>query len=297
MVLIVPALLVLSFIGIRFQKPNSKENNYLSKSTTNSIRGFFIVLIVAAGILNLLDRNTLNQLDYPLSLFCLDSSNPWFSFSLGGLLFAPFFFYSGYGIFQTFKERGKEYARRIPLQQILRHYISYFLVWILYAITALALGSQFTISEYLFSAIGLARIGNENWYVFIMLFMYLFSYISIRIADKKTAVIINIILAVFFLFLLIKFDVPTWVWNTTFAYLFGILYSFFKERIEKAAFKNRINRYIFFTVSSLLLVGSISVVSLIPFGDFQAFMFAFPTLFFCLSIVFFTMIFKMNNRF
>ena len=297
MVLIVPALLVLSFIGIRFQKPNSQENNYLSKSTTNSIRGFFIVLIVAAGILNLLDHNSLNQLDYPLALFCLNSSNPWFSFSLGGLLFAPFFFYSGYGIFQTFKEKGKEYARRIPLQQILRHYISYFLVWILYAITALALESRFTISEYLFSAIGLARIGNENWYVFVMLFMYLFSYVSFRIADKKTAVIINIILATFFLFLLIKFDVPTWCWNTTFAYLFGILYSYFKERIEKIAFKNRINRYIFFAVSAALLAGSIVVVSLIPFGDFQAFMFALPTAFFCLTIVFFTMIFKVNNRF
>lgn len=296
MVLIAPVLLIIAFIGIRFQKPKPEENNYLDKATTYPIRGFFVVLIVAAGILNLLDKNSLNQLDYPLALFCLDASNPWFSFSLGGLLFAPFFFYSGYGIFQTFKERGKEYARKIPLQQILRHYISYFLVWILYAITALALESPYTISEYLWSAVGLARIGNENWYVFVMLFMYLFSFISFRIADKKTAVIINIVLAVFFLFLLINFNVPGWLWNSTFAYLFGILYSYFRERIEKIIYRKKYNRWIFLVGSILLLIGSLVVVSLIPYHDFQAFMFALPTIFFCLTIVFFTMIFKLNSR-
>ena len=296
MVFIVPALIIVALIGVRFQKANANENNYLSKNTTNSIRGFFIVLIVATGILKLIDQSTLNQFDTPLMIFSLGSTPYQTSLSLGGLLFAPFFFYSGYGIFQTFKERGKEYARKIPLQQILRHYLSYFIVWILYAITALALESPFTISEYLLSSIGLARIGNENWYVFVMLFMYLFSFIAFRIADKKTAVIINIILAVFLLFLLIKFDVPDWCWNTTFAYLFGVVYSYFKERIEKVAFKNKYNRWIFLFVSFGLLVVSLFLVNLIPYGDFQAFMFAIPTLFFCLDIVFFTMIFKMNSR-
>lgn len=296
MVFIVPALIAISFIGIRFQKSNPEENNYLSKATTNSIRGFFIVLIVATGILKLIDPSTLNQFDIPLTIFSLGSTPYQTTLSLGGLLFAPFFFYSGYGIFQNYKERGKQYARKIPLQQILRHYLSYFIAWILYAITALALEAPYSVSDYLLSSIGLARIGNENWYVFVMIFMYLFSFISLRIADKKTAVVINIILAVFFLFLLIKFEVPDWCWNTTFAYLFGIVYSYLKERIEKVAFKNKYNRLILLVVSFSLLVVSIYLVGLIPYGDFQAFMFALPTLFFCLVIVFFTMIFKMNSK-
>ena len=296
MVFIVPALIVIAFLGVRFQKPKPEENTYLNKSTSYSIRGFFIVLIVATGILKLIEPGTLNRFDAPLTIFSLGTTSDQLSISLGGLLFAPFFFYSGYGIYQTFKERGKEYARKIPLQQILRHYLSYFIAWILFAITALALKSPYSISDYLWSAVGLARIGNENWYVFVMIFMYLFSYIALRIADKKTAVIINIILAVFFLFLLIKFEVPDWCWNTSFAYLFGVLYAYFKERIERVAFKNRINRWLLLFISFGLLLISLYLVNLIPFGDFQAFMFSLPTLFFCLMIVFFTMIFKMNNR-
>ena len=95
MVFIVPLLIAISFIGIRFQKANSAENNYLEKSTTNSIRGFFIVLIVSVGILNLLPVESLNRFDQPLLIFSLGGSLKGLEISLGGLLFVPFFFYSG----------------------------------------------------------------------------------------------------------------------------------------------------------------------------------------------------------
>ena len=242
MVLIVPALVILSLIGIRFQKNNPTDNTYLSKNTTNCIRGFFIILIVAAGFLNIIPASSLNAFDQPLKIVALGGTVPGTTLKLGGLLFVPFFFYSGFGIFETFKNKGKEYARKIPLQQILRHYLSYFVAWVLFAIAALALKSNYSIGDYLLSAIGFTQIGNENWFVFVMIIMYLCSFIAIRIADKKTAVIINIILGLFFLFLLIRFDVPTFCWNTTFAYMFGVVFSYFKERIEKWLFKNKINR-------------------------------------------------------
>lgn len=290
MVFIVPVLVLISLIGIRFQKNNSTDNTYLSKQTTNCVRGFFIILIVAVGFLNLIPASSINNFDAPLSILSLGGM------SFGGLLFVPFFFYSGYGIFETYKEKGKKYARRIPLQQILRHYLSYFIAWIFFAIAALALKSPYSISDYLLSAIGLSEIGNENWFVFVMLFMYLFSYIGIRVADKKTAVIINIVLALFFLFLMINFDVPKFCWNTTFAYLFGIVYSYLKERIEKWLFSKKFNRLIILAVSTALFIGSIALLYYAPDNTFMSFMFAFPTFFLCVTILSFTSIVKLRSR-
>ena len=296
MVFIVPALIVLTFIGIRFQKNNPEENTYLNKNTTNCIRGFFIILIVAASLLSFIPRGSGNMFDEPLRILSLGGTIEGSTLSLGGLLFTPFFFYSGYGIFETFKNNGREYARRIPLQQILRHYLSYFIAWVLFAITALAMKYNYSIKDYLLSSIGLSTIGNENWFVFIMIFMYLFSFIAIRIADKKTAVIINIVLATFFLFLLIKFEAPAFCWNTTFAYLFGVIFSYLKERIEKRLFRNIINRFVMMIGSAILFISSLALIEMIPYGDFRAFMFAFPTLFFCMMIVGFTSIFQLRSR-
>ncbi len=297
MVFIVLALVLLSFIGVRFQKVNAAENTYLNKSTTNCIRGFFILLIIICGLLNVIPAGTLNKFDTPLKILSLGGTVQGLSLSLGGLLFVPFFFYSGFGIFETYKNQGKEYARKIPLQQILRHYLSYFIAWVFFAITALAMKYNYSVNDYLLSAIGLSTIGNENWFVFIMIFMYLFSFVAIRIADKKTAVIINIVLATLFLFILIRFDVPNFCWNTTFAYLFGIVFSYLKERIEAWLFKNKYNRFFILGISTALFVGSLFMIDTIPYGDFRAFMFIFPTLFLCMALVSFTSIFKFKNRF
>ncbi len=296
MVFILPALLVLSLIGIRFQKCNAAQNTYMSKDSSNSIRGIFIILIFCATFLGgsafsgFVPQSQMNMFDTPMKTFFGNFEQ---------LLYVPFFFYSGFGIFETYKNLGKQYARKIPLQQILRHFLSYFVAWIFFAITALALKANYSIRDYLLSVIGISNIGNPtNWFVFVMIFLYLFSFVSFRIADKKTAVIIHVILMIFIYFMFKSFAMPgsPYLWNSMPAYVFGVIYSYAKERIEPKLFKHKITRYIVLVVSVGLLAVSMFYIKLIPYGDFQRAAFLVPSFFFCVVLISLTSIFKIKNK-
>ena len=291
MVFLLPILFIISLFGVRLQKCNSQENTYLSKDSSNAIRGIFIVLIFCATFMTgHFTSDAPNMFDRPMDSFFSNFEQ---------LLYVPFFFYSGFGIFETYKNLGKQYARRIPLQQILRHFISYFIAWVLFAITALALHSQYSIQDYLLSIIGISDIGNPtNWFVFVMIFLYFFSFISFRIADQKTAVIIHIVLVTFLYFMFRSFAEPgsPYLWNSMPAYVFGVIFSHLKERIEPLLFKRKITRYIVFFVSVGLLALTMFYIKLIPIAVFKNAAFIFPSLFFSMALLSLTSIVKIKNK-
>ena len=296
MVFILPVLFIISLFGIRLQKCNSQENTYMSKDSSNGIRGIFIILIFTATFLGggafagFVPQSAMNMFDKPMQSFFQQFEQ---------LLYVPFFFYSGYGIFETYKNKGKDYAKKIPLQQILRHFISYFVAWIFFAVTALALKSNFSIRDYLLSIVGISSIGNPtNWFVFVMIILYLFSFVSFRIADKKTAVIIHIILTLFIYFMFKSFALPgsPYLWNSMPAYVFGVIYSYGKERIEAKLFKHRIIRYIVLLASVGLLALSMFYIKQIPYGDFRRAAFVVPSFFFSVALISLTSIVRIKNR-
>ena len=288
MVLILPVLLILSLIGVRLQKSNPSQNTYLTKDNSNAIRGIFIILIFTSTFIATM--SSFNKLDGPMVYFVKNYEQ---------LLYVPFFFYSGYGIFETFKIHGKAYARKIPLQQILRHFISYFISWILLAMTALALHSNYSIQDYLLSIIGLSDIGNPtNWFVFVMILFYFITFLSFRVADKKTAVIINIVLTIF-LFFMFRTFAPTgsrYLWNTMPAYVFGIIYSYGKDRFEKFLFKNKFIRPIVLIVSFAALVGSIYIIKFLPYSAFRNAAFIFPSFFMSWVLVSLTSLVNIRSK-
>ena len=268
----------------------------MSKDSSNAIRGIFIILIFTSIFLGggafkgFVDADKLNLFDKPLVSFFSQFEQ---------LLYVPFFFYSGFGIFETFKNKGKKYARRIPLQQVLRHFLSYFVSWVLFAVTALALHSNYTIQDYLLSIVGLDNIGNPtNWFVFVMIILYIFSFVSFRIADQKTATIIHIILTIFIYFMFKSFAMPgsPYLWNSMPAYVFGVIYSYIKERAEQFLFKHKITRYIVFLVSLAFLVVTMYYIRLIPYGDFQRAAFLAPAFFFTVALISFTSIVRIKNK-
>ena len=290
MVFILPVLIILLLIGLRFQKCKVSEPIPIDKTYTLTIRGIFIVLIVLCSYFAVWINSggSLNRFDVPMEHFLND---------FGQLIYVPFFFYSGFGIFETYRTQGKEYARRIPLQQILRHFLSYFIAWILFSVTALALKSQFSLQDFLLSAFALSTIGNSSWFVLVMIFLYFFSFVSFRIADHKTAVAINILFAIMLVFALKGFGLPSYYWNTLFAYVFGIWYSYLKDRIDRKVLKN-IPLKIFFL---LLGIGGLSISFLvnqnIPFNDFQNAAYVFPVFFFCVILVSFASLFTIKSKF
>ena len=121
---------------------------------------------------------------------------------------------------------------------------------------------------------------------------------SFRMADKKTAVIINIVFTLFLYFMYRKLAQPgsPYLWNLMPAYVFGIVYSYGRERIEKFLFKNKLNRFIVLFLSAGLVVGSLYTIERIPIDDLRNAAFLFPSLFFSMFIVSLTSIFRIKNK-
>ena len=287
MVFVLPIIFLIVLLGLRFQSKKNEENTYLQKNSTLTIRGVFILLIVISSYVTAISTSSLNRFDVPMVNFVA---------RFGEMMFVPFFFYSGYGIFKTYKTEGKEYARRIPLQQILRHFLSYFIAWGFFAVTALALESQYSVHQFILSGFALSTIGNTSWFVLVMLFLYFFAFVSFRIADHKTAVIINILLSVMFIFILRGLNFPSYYWNTLFAYEFGIIYCYLQDRIETKILKNRVLKALVLVLGIIGVIVSFLVIKQIPFSDFRDAAYVFPVFFFCMALIGFTSLFTIKSK-
>ena len=90
MILWIALLCVVSMVGVRFSK---YHEDYLSKDSTNAIKGIFAVVIL-----------------YSHMRGYLDLSSGWYNTAyvrilkyIGQMMVAPFLFYSGYGIMESLK--------------------------------------------------------------------------------------------------------------------------------------------------------------------------------------------------
>ncbi len=259
MIIILVAVFLCIFIKIKFRKLDNIDS-YLDRNQTTSIIGIFAVVIFFSHFFGYFDRSTLNQLD-GIAAFTTSA--------LGQLMVVPFMFFSGYGIFEQFKAKGEGYADKMPKNRLLKVYLMFIISWSLFLVLSFTLKSNYTLEQYLLSPIGVTAIGNSNWYVVIILVLYFSTYISIKVGgNQKAALIINVILCLFLIFVLQKFPVDSCWWNTIPAYAFGLFYSYLKPHILKFYKKHKANRWILLGISILLTVGFGILNSMYPSNIF-----------------------------
>lgn len=129
----------------------------------------------------------------------------------------------------------------------------FFLAWILFLILELVLKSNYSVAHYIMSAFGITSIGNSNWYVVVIIALYFSTYLSTLIAsNQRDALIVNIVLGILLIFILVKFNMYSYWYDTIPAYIFGVAYSYFKPKILSFYKKNKANRWILFFVSLIL---------------------------------------------
>ena len=252
MIIILVALICTVFIGVKFRKSDNLDS-YLDRDYTTSIIGVFAVIIFFSHFFGYMDQTPMNKLDEIASFT---------TSALGQLMVVPFLFFSGYGVFEQFKKKGAGYASSLPKNRIFKVYLMFFISWLLYVALSFVLKTIFTPKEYIISAFGIVSIGNSNWYVVVILALYLSTYLSIKFGStEKMALAINIVLCSLLILILKNRDLdPAW-WNTIASYAFGLVYSYFKPRILAFYKKHKANRWI-------VLALSISLTSLFGILDF-----------------------------
>lgn len=223
-------IIIASVLGIEVCFKNFNKE-YLSKSNTACIKGIFILIVFYSHYVTYTHVNMSKDfLMYDLRQF------------LGQLMVTLFLFYSGYGIFESIKKKKNDYIKALPKNRIFKTWFHFAIAVFSFLIIGLILKKEFTIKKIVLSFIGWDCLGNSNWYIFGIIFLYIMTYLSFNIFTEekqyKKGIILNWLLTIIFiLFLSIYKD--SYFYNTLACYNLGMTYSFYKDKIEKIIFDRK----------------------------------------------------------
>lgn len=209
--------------GIRFHNKFNKE--YLSKEQTASIKGIFILLVFLSHFNSYVTFNgTLNwYYIHAVGFF-------------GQTMVTLFLFYSGYGVMESIQKKGMNYVDAIPKKRVLGTLFRFDCAIILFLCVGFITNNVYDVRRILLSLIGWDHVGNSNWYIFVILLLYMITYLSFKIFKGE-----NYLLPITCVFILTMCwacycyitNIRTLMWyDTALCYVFGMLWSIYKEKIE-----------------------------------------------------------------
>ncbi len=276
MVIFLFLLILLSVYQIRF---NSFNTDYLDVCQTTAIKGIFAVIIFLSHERNYLLLN--NGIGDTLFRIIIET--------IGQTMVVMFLFYSGYGVMESYKHKP-DYEKHFFKNRILKTLIHFDLAVFLYMFLNMILGKKYPLIVNLFSLLGWASIGNSNWFICVILMLYLLTlaafFLDTERKSKKVAFMI-LLFSIILWIILDKSSKPAYWYNTLMSYSAGAIFSVYKSRIDKFM-KNNLNYCIVFGgLSALVLLCGIIRGGTITFSIFS--------LIISLLIVFVTMKAKIDN--
>ena len=223
---------------------NGFHEDYLSKSRTNAIKGIFILLIVLSHSLAYIKDSSYAFNRFGDQYFCQ------FFNLISQLVVVMFLFYSGYGVGESFKTKGLPYLQSFPRKRILTTLLNFDVAVLVFIVLSLCLGISIPFKVGLLSLTGWESVGNSNWYIFVILLCYVFSYLVLRIPLHHRAYRVALLFVLCFLSILVLSRCRGYWWySTIMSYPMGFLFSTYKDRFQ-AVFK----KYYWLIVIILLLV-------------------------------------------
>lgn len=249
MALLFVILALISLYGIRF---SSYRQDYISMESTNAIKGIFAVIILFSHMCGYI----------VLGNSFLDTSFLSILRHLGQLMVAPYLFFSGYGILESVK-RKPNYTSTFPRKRILKTLIHFDIAVISYLLLNFLIGPRYPLSSYLLCWIGWESIGNSNWFVFVILMLYILSFLSLTLSEKvcgknesKLVVIAITVTAMsILLWYVLRFSGKgSWWYDTILSFPLGMWFSIYKPRFDALMKRN--------AISWLLVVCSVVVTGI-----------------------------------
>lgn len=231
-------ILILLLICLRKCSFSWFQEDYMSKSKTDAIKGIFVCLIFFSHLRGYIHYPTGNS-------SMINNSFDMALNYLGQLIVAPYFFYSGYGIMERYKSNSVTYLNGFTVNRIFKTWYHFALAVLLFLIIQSFLGNYFTKYEYAFCWIGWTSIGNSNWFVFDILFLYTLAYVFLLVKEKfhfsNNLFVLCLFsgVALFWAFLHSTHAGSVWWYDTIVTFPLGVLFSLTREDTERKIFMNR----------------------------------------------------------
>ncbi len=198
----------------------------MSPQKTGAIKGIFVIIVVLSHIRQYVDLKG-NPFHEPFLEFMV---------FLGQLMVVMFLFYSGYGVLLGINKK-EGYVKTIPTKRVLKVLLHYDIAILIFYFVGLALGKNYSFKKLLLSFIGLDAVGNSVWFIFVIIILYLITFISFIFVKKHiilgTAIttVLSVGAAVA-LFIIRKNEY--WWYDTLLCYPLGMWFALAKPYIDKA---------------------------------------------------------------
>ena len=171
----------LCFYKLRLPRPvlTGLNEHYLDFDRTTAMKGIFILLVFLTHVVGYIPA-------YPGPAL-LHEPYFWVQEKMEQGVVVMFLFYSGYGVMESIKKKGKPYVRAMPKNRVLRTLLHFDLAVLLYIALDAALGTlqDYSLREILLSFTGWEAVGNSNWYIFAVLVLYLATVLSFAVFGSR----------------------------------------------------------------------------------------------------------------
>ena len=237
--------------SMRFSKVGRFNKDYISREETTAVKGVFTALVFLSHFSQYIEVGSYDQAYYI------------FQKHLNQMVVSMFWFYSGYGILESIRRRGREYIIHFPVRRLLTVWADYALAVCLYIVLWITDQKSLTPSRVFFSLIGWKNVGNSNWFMFATFILYIFvflAFIGIRSTSDRKSLAVGLCLLTLFSMLFVyaemKAGQPQYCYNTVILFAMGGWYSLLRETAEKWLFHSEVLYF-----GTVLLMVAIYLVS------------------------------------
>ncbi|MGN1206198.1 MAG: acyltransferase family protein [Eubacterium sp.] len=288
--------LILSALGVgtkgkwAFSKPVSRDNGYCSRELTSSINGYFLTTVFMTHLIQYMETDIYGPLDFMYTTL---------NRALGQLIVAMFLFYSGFGVMESI--RCKEaYIISFPKRRLLPFFVNFEIAALMYLFVSCVIGETPTFHYAIKGFLAWESLGNSNWYVFAILYLYIATYVVFRLREFKIIQKIPMFMGVFGVAFLSGIYVlwmrhegkGGWWYDTIFCYCAGMFFALCRTSIETWLASEKAHlRY----VSSLVLAATVFGIFYAMRADHKMY-FEIISVSFAILVVLLTMRFRASNR-
>lgn len=268
---------VIVVVGLRLR--NGESSEILCKYDTTTINGIFTLLIFFSH----------STQYWPLSSSFFDRVYGCFQNIHNQWVVTTFLAFSGFGVMHKIAtDKGQRYVLSYPYKRILKTFINFDIVVVMYLIVALIIGVHYDKFTILGSFIGITSVGNSNWYIFAILFLYIFSYVAAIIFENNhnKQIITVFILTIFYIAIMWSFGFEMRYYSTVMCYPLGAFLAIYKDRVL-----NTIKRYKILTLLLIFLV-----IGMTYKLRFNAIIMNVSSVGFVLAVVWFLLFFEIKSN-
>jgi peptidoglycan/LPS O-acetylase OafA/YrhL len=231
--IILIALALLLFLGLKPSKLREWQEEPLSLDKSKAIQGFAAVAIIVHHLAQELAQ---------------DAGAIWFFTELGVLFVGIFFFFSGYGLYTSLKTK-ENYLKGFLKKRLVTILVPFYMCILVFTAAACICGTRFTPLQLLGVLSGWSLINQHMWYIVEIAILYLAFYVIYRLIKNRTAA--TVVMGIFVIAMMAGSlmlahgkDMSAsgwfqgeWWYNSSFLFVIGIIVSKHSEGLRRIARK------------------------------------------------------------